>query len=138
MEPAAAQSILAELHAAQNAMYAGGDLGAMRSLLTTDVEWHIPGDNMISGTYRGIDEVLEYFRRRRELAGNTLRLHPGELLVGDEFVASLTDGTAVIRGAEHRWSTVGLYRLRDGRIAACWLLALDQDAFDCVWSAQER
>src|SRR5947208_5387905 len=110
----------------------------MRSLLTTDVEWHIPGDNMISGTYRGIDEVLEYFRRRRELAGNTLRLHPGELLVGDEFVASLTDGTAVIRGAEHRWSTVGLYRLRDGRIAACWLLALDQDAFDCVWSAQER
>ncbi len=27
-----------------------------------------------------------------------------------------------------------LYRIRDGRIAACWLLPLDLEAFDSIWS----
>jgi len=126
-----------DLHAAQNAMYAGGDVEAMRALLTDDVEWHVPGENAIAGSYKGVDEVLGYFRGRRKLASGTLRLHPGEILVGErQFIASMTDGTAVIDGSERRWSTVGLYRVRDRRIAACWLLPLDPVAFDRVWSAQ--
>jgi hypothetical protein len=36
---------------------------------------------------------------------------------------------------DHRWSTIGLYEVVDGRIAACWLLPLDQHAFDAIWSA---
>jgi hypothetical protein len=131
-----AASILGRLHAAQNAMYSGGDVEAMRVLLTPDVEWRVPGENAIAGTYSGIEQVLEYFVRRRALAQDTLRLHPGELLVGErELIASLTDGTATIGGAEQRWSTIGLYRIDGDRIAACWLLALDQAAFDRVWSA---
>jgi ketosteroid isomerase-like protein len=118
-------------------MYAGSDLAPVRALLTDDVEWHVPGRSAIAGVYRGIDDVLQYFRRRRELAADTMRLHPGELLVGaGDHVASLTDGTAVLGGVEHRWSTVGLYRIRDGRVAACWLLPLDQVAFDRVWAEQ--
>jgi ketosteroid isomerase-like protein len=116
-------------------MYAGGDVGPVGALLTNDVEWHVPGRNAIAGAYRGIGEVLSYFSRRRELAANTLRLHPGELLVGDgQHIASLTDGSAKIAGEEHRWSTIGLYRIREERIAGCWLLPLDQAAFDRAWS----
>lgn len=137
MERSAAEQILARLHGAQNEMYGGGEVEAMRALLTDDVEWHVPGENAIAGTYSGIDEVLDYFRRRRELASQTLRLHPGEVLVGEaEFIASMTDGSATINGARHRWSTVGLYRLRGERIAACWLLPLDPVAFDRVWAAR--
>jgi ketosteroid isomerase-like protein len=131
-----ARELVDRLHAAQNAMYAGGDVEQVRALLTVDVEWHVPGGNPIAGTYRGIDEVLDYFRRRRAIAGNTLQLHPGELLVGEhDHLAVLTDGTAVLDGAECRWSTIGLYRARERKIAACWLLPLDQAAFDRVWSA---
>jgi uncharacterized protein len=136
MDRGHAESVLAALHAAQNEMYAGGSLDPVRALLTDDIEWHVPGENAIAGDYRGIDEVLDYFRRRRELASDTMRLHPGEMLVGDvAHVAVLTDGTAVRDGVEHRWSTVGLYRLEGDRVAACWLLALDQAAFDRVWAA---
>ena len=61
-------------------------------------------------------------------------MHPGEVLTGDgDHVAVLTDGTATIDGVERRWSTVGLYRLREGRVAACWLLPLDPKAFDEYW-----
>jgi ketosteroid isomerase-like protein len=134
MDRAVAESLLHRLHAAQNEMYAGGDVEPLRSLLTDDVEWTVPGVGAIAGRYRGVDEVLAYFVRRRRLAADSLRLHPGELLTGSgEHLASLTDGTATIDGTEHRWSTVGLYRVRAERIAACWLLPLDQAAFDRVW-----
>jgi uncharacterized protein len=130
-----ARALLARLHEAQGAFYAGGDDGPLRQLLTDDIAWHVPGDNAIAGTYEGIDAVLAYFARRRDLASNTFRMHPGDLLAGDgDHVAVLTDGTATIDGTEHRWSTVGLYRLRGDRIAACWLLPLDPIAFDRIWA----
>ena len=129
------RAVLDRLHSAQGALYVGGDPEPVRAVLTDDVVWHVPGRNAIAGEYRGVDAVMDYFRRRRDLAGHTFRLHPGELLVGDgEHVAMLTDGTAVIGGVERSWSTVGLYRLRGERIAACWLLPLDPAAFDEIWA----
>jgi hypothetical protein len=77
---------------------------------------------------------MGYFARRRDLASRTFRLHPGEVLIGDrDHVAVLTDGTAVLDGEERRWSSVGLYRFRSGRIAECWLLPLDPAEFDRIW-----
>jgi ketosteroid isomerase-like protein len=129
------RELLARLHAAQGAFYAGGPAEPLRALLAEDIVWTVPGDNAIAGRYEGADAVMAYFARRRDLAGRTFRMHPGEILTGDgDHVAVLTDGTALIDGAEHRWSTVGLYRFRDGLVAACWLLPLDPKAFDRIWS----
>jgi ketosteroid isomerase-like protein len=132
-----AVDLLDELHRAQNAFYGGeDDDGALRDLLDPSVVWTVPGDNRIAGTYRGVAEVLTYFRRRRELAGGTFRMQRRDVLVGEgSRIAALTDGVATIGGQEHVWSTVGLYDVVDGRIAACWLLPLDPLAFDRIWSA---
>jgi ketosteroid isomerase-like protein len=134
MERNEARGILARLHEAQGAFYAGGPAEPLRALLTDDIAWTVPGRNAIAGEYRGIQEVMDYFARRRDLAGRSFRMHPGDLLVGDgDRVAVLTDGSATVGGVERRWSTVGLYSLRDKRVAACWLLPLDQAAFDSIW-----
>jgi len=135
MDRAEAVDLLGRLHAAQAAFYAGEDEAPVRALLADDVHWHVPGRNAIAGDYHGIDAVLAYFRRRRDLAQRTLRLHPGDVLVGDgDRIAALTDGTVVVGGVERRWSTVGLYQVRAGQVAACWLLPLDPDIFDDVWA----
>jgi ketosteroid isomerase-like protein len=135
MTRAQAERALARLHEAQAAFYAGGPRDPLHDVLTEDVVWTVPGSNAIAGEYRGLDAVIEYFTRRRAIAQRSFRMHPGELLVGDDdHVAALTDGTATIDGVEHHWSTVGLYRLRGDRVAACWLLPLDPAAFDAIWS----
>jgi hypothetical protein len=59
----------------------------LRALLAPDIVWHVPGS-----------------ARRRDLADRTFRMHPGELLVGD-----------------------------DDHVAACWLLPLDAAEFDRIW-----
>lgn len=134
MTRAQAERVLARLHEAQAGFYAGGPPEPLHDVLTDDVRWVVPGANAIAGDYRGIDAVIDYFAHRRDLAARSFRMHPGDVLIGEgDHVAVLTDGTATIAGAERRWSTVGLYRLRDERVAACWLLPLDPAAFDAIW-----
>ena len=123
------------LHAALYEFYAGGESAPLRDLLTDDVEWHVPGASAIAGDYRGIEAVLEYFRKRRELSGRTFRMAPREVLVWEDHVAVITLGTVTIDGLEHSWSTVGFYRLRGDRISECWLVPLDPAAFDAIWSS---
>jgi hypothetical protein len=123
------------LHEAQAAFYAGGPGEPLEALLTHDVVWRVPGESPIAGVHEGIDAVLEYFSRRRAIASGTFRMKPVEILVGaGDHIAALTDGTVVLDGATRRWSTVGLYRLRADRVAACWLLPLDPRAFDLIWA----
>jgi ketosteroid isomerase-like protein len=126
--------LIDRLHRAQNEFYAGGSGTALDELLAPAITWTVPGDNQIAGTYRGLREVSDYFGRRRDLADRTFQMTRRDVLVGaGDRVAALTDGFATIRGVDHRWSTVGLYDVLDGRITACWLLPLDQGAFDAVW-----
>jgi ketosteroid isomerase-like protein len=132
---AEAERVLARLHEAQAAFYAGGPPEPLHDVLTADIAWVVPGENAIAGEYRGLDAVIDYFTRRRTIADRSFRMHPGEVLVGDgDHVAVLTDGTATIDGVDHRWSTVGLYRLREDRVAACWLLPTDPAGFDTIWT----
>jgi YbgC/YbaW family acyl-CoA thioester hydrolase len=130
-----AAHVLRRLHAAQNDFYGGGGDEALRELLTPGISWHVPGRNAIAGDYEGLEAVLGYFARRRDLAARTFRMRPRDLLTGSgDWVASVTDGEAVIGGREVTWSTVGLYRIEDGRVAECRLLPFDPEVFDTVWS----
>jgi hypothetical protein len=87
MERSAALRLLADLHTAQNAFYAGGDDAELRLLLSPDV----PGRNAIAGVYRGPAEVLSYFARRRDIANRTFQMHRSDVVVGDgDDIAALT------------------------------------------------
>jgi len=136
MDRARAITLLDQLHDAQNEFYGGGDETLLRRVLHANIVWSVPGTSPIAGTYQGLDDVFAYFRQRRDRAGGTFRMHRRDILVGEtERVAALTDGTATIAGQHHHWSTVGLYEIsHHDQLTACWLLALDQAAFDAIWS----
>jgi ketosteroid isomerase-like protein len=118
MDRAAAIALLDRLHRAQNEFYAGGPADALEGLLTPGITWTVPGHSPLAGTYRGRPEVLGYFTMRRDLAARTFQITRRDVLVGDE----------------HQWSTVGLYDAAGHQVAACWLLPLDQTAFDAIWT----
>jgi hypothetical protein len=129
-----AAAFIEALQHVQERFYAGGAVDPVRALLCPDVIWHVPGRSPIAGDHEGIEEVVAYMLRRRELAGRTFRMHWRELLVGaGEHFAALTDGSAVIAGRPRRWSTIGLYRLRGQQLAECWLIPFDQAEFDAIW-----
>ena len=135
MDHDAARAVIDQLHSAQARLYTEGDPAPVRAVLSADIAWHVPGASPIAGSYRGLDEVVEYMLARRALADGTFRMHRLDVLTGSgSTVAVLTDGTATINGAERQWSTVGLYRVEDGQVAECRLLPLDQAEFDDIWT----
>jgi ketosteroid isomerase-like protein len=129
-----AQLIL-DFHDRQNRFYAGGDQESVRAMLTEHVVWHVPGRSAVAGDYRGRDEVLRYFARRRKLADATFRIDVRGVLADDERTVILARGEVEQGGETFTWGTVGIFRISEGRIAECWVVPYDQDAFDEIWSS---
>jgi ketosteroid isomerase-like protein len=126
--------LVAELHRRQGEMYAGGSVEAVAELLAEDIVWHVPGTSPIAGDHRGIPQVIEYFELRRRLASKTMRMSPGELIADGEAVVQLVDGSAEVGGEAVKWRTAGVYRV-EVRVKEVWLVPLDLDRFDRIWSA---
>ena len=129
--------LVAELHRRQAEMYAGGPVEPVAELLAEEIVWRVPGGSPIAGEYRGVDAVLAYFRRRRELAGATMKMHPREVLADGEAVVQLVEGTARLSGEEVSWRTVGVYRVEGGRVREVWLVPFDLDWFDRIWAGAD-
>lgn len=123
---------------AQGAMYRGGDRGAVRERLAPDVIWHVPGRSAIAGDHRGRDAVMDYFDRRRALAGGAMTIVAGERLVTGDVVIQRADGEIERDGERLRWRTVGVYRLDGQCVAEAWLIPLELTAFDEIWTALGR
>jgi ketosteroid isomerase-like protein len=113
---------------------ARGDLSALEDTFHEDVVWHVPGRSAIAGTYRGRDQVMEYSRRRQELARGTFKITVHDILANDEWALVIATGRAERHGRLHEWRAHGLYRFVEGRIAECRVLPEDQYAFDEMWS----
>lgn len=98
-----------------HAYLTAGDWDGIRTLLTDDVTWTLPGDNTISGTADGAEAVVE---RAKKIASYGLDFELLHILVSSENMALSLHNTAR-RGEvllDEHLSTV--CRLRDGRIAS--------------------
>jgi ketosteroid isomerase-like protein len=130
----AAVAVVSAFRAVQHGFYAGtADADGLARMMTDDVAWHVPGSNALAGDHDGQAAVLRYFARRRDLAKETMRITVlGEVSIGD-LVVTRADGAAMLDGSQAAWQTVGIYRVADGRVAECWMVPLDQAAFDEIW-----
>jgi len=128
-------SVVRRFHASQAGFYAGASPDReLREVLAEDVVWHVPGASAIAGSHRGVDAVLSYLGRRRDMTDATFRVEVHGMAIIAGRVVQLAGGHAVRDGAEVSWETVGVFRVAGGRIAECWLIPFDQPAFDRIWS----
>jgi 2'-5' RNA ligase len=127
-------SVVQRFHAEQARAYAGDGMASVRELLRDDVVWHVPGRSAIAGEHRGAEAVLDYLDLRRRMTDASFRVvvH-GIAPIGDRIV-QLAGGRAQRDGRDVTWETVGVFRVRSGQIAECWLVPFDQSAFDEIWS----
>ena len=74
---------------------------------------------------------------RRRLADETMRMVPGELIVQGDAVAQFIEGSVEVEGRVLTWQTLGAYRTDPaaGLVREVWLVPLDGDLFDRIWSA---
>lgn len=120
-------------------MYAGGPVDSVVELLAGDIVWRVPGHSPIAGDHRGVEQVVAYFELRRQLANTTMRMCPGEVISTGDAVAQFVEGSATLDGKRVSWETFGIYSVDPEHrwIREVWLVPLDGDLFDRIWSSRQ-
>ena len=111
-----------------------GDFEAMRHFYADDVVWHVGGRHRLSGVYRGIDAVFDYFAQVRALTAGTLRLEPHSILASDAQTVMFTRVTARREGRLLDVELVEILRMTaDGRWTEYFGMPSDGAAVGGFW-----
>ena len=90
--------------------FAAGDLDGALADMADDIEWVVPGNSAISGTYRGKDEVTNFFMT---LAGKSFQTEPQHFIADGDHVVVLTRTTADGQSTDQ----VDVLTFRDDKLA---------------------
>jgi len=101
-----------------------------RSFFAPDAVWHVPGDNPVSGPYRGIEQITGLMVERMAPLDDW-RIEPRHMMANGDLVLAVVHVFGTRRG--HSIKTHGGHVFRfdsDGRIAEAWGFTEDQAALD--------
>lgn len=96
-------------------------MGAARDLFAAGGVIHVIAEPALSGDVRGFDAFLDWYARRRALAGRGFRYEVDELLAGERYVVALILLFDEPAGDPRERRQVAIYRVQDGRLAEVWL-----------------
>lgn len=89
--------------------FANADLDGATKNMADDIEWIVPGNSSISGTYHGKDEVTQFFIA---LAAKSFQTQPEHFIADGDHVVVLTRTTADGQEAEQ----ADVLTFRDGKV----------------------
>jgi len=120
------------LYAAHKAFRAG-DLEALFSKMDEDVVWHMPGNNVLAGSYRGRDEILRNFGMLQQ-AVDAYWAHPLDYFGSDDHVVLVAEVRA--RRGEKRLETkeAMTWKVKNGKLKECWHMCLEPEKWDAFFS----
>jgi uncharacterized protein len=98
-----------------------GDAEAARSAFDSHVVWHVSGRGVLSGDFRGFDEIAKWGAQLFERSGGTLQEELHEVLANDGTVFQWVTYRATRAGKSIEDESVNLFRIRSGKIVECWV-----------------
>lgn len=130
MENQSMQVVKQFLTAVQN-----GDNGKLNMLLDDNIQWHQPGNNLISGLKKSKAEVFEMVGMMFALSNNTLRLTEIKSISANaNSVAALLLWKASKPGADDlEVANIDVYEIVDGKIITAKIYSADIGKENSFW-----
>jgi uncharacterized protein len=111
-----------------------GDIASYKEAFSDDVVLHFAGNNRVSGTYRGVDAVVDALQRANEGGGPQAEVEA--VLASDQHVMIFFRATGEHGGTSLDVVLAEAMKLDTaGKVTEVWFLANDQAAYDAFWSA---
>jgi len=123
----------AELFRRGYAAFQAGDLDTVRSLLASDVVWHNPGHNHLSGDYTGVDAAIGLFLKFFEESGGTFKVEVHDVLANDDHGVALVTASASKGDSSFASRAAHVVHIRDGKLTESWFFGEDEAAADAFW-----
>jgi hypothetical protein len=96
--------------------------------------YHVPGHNIVSGSYRGSEEILGLFAKTQQETNDTISFTLHDLVGGENHIVMLDHVTAERNGRKLDQSRVVISHVEDGVTTDVWLVVEDEYDFDEFWS----
>ena len=106
---------------------------ALRDCFAEDAVWHVPGEGVMAGTYRGRTEIFRFLARLPKLTGGTYRSRLIDVLASEERGAGLYRALGEREGRTIDIDQLLLFTIRDGVVTEVLALPSDPAAFEAFW-----
>ena len=116
------------------AAFSAGDMDTLRKIFAPDAIWHVPGRNPLSGSYKGVEEILGFFGKSMELTDMTLAVELHDVAANDEHVFAAHGASGQRKGKSLRVNQVLVFHASGGRVTEVWEVSGDQYAEDDFWA----
>jgi uncharacterized protein len=107
---------------------------ALRDCFAEDAVWHVPGEGVMSGTYRGRTEIFRFLARLPKLTGGTYRSTVIDSLASEQRGAGLYRAQGEREGRSIDIDQLLLFTIRDGVVTEVLALPSDPAAFEAFWA----
>jgi len=107
-----------------------GDFARAKPYLSEDIEFSVPGNNKLSGNFRGPEAVMNYCKTMNEITRGTHVVTKQEWMVNGSKVILITDNKAEIGEKKHVWKEVYAIKMFDGLNCSLEVFQEDQGAVD--------
>ena len=112
-----------------------GDLDALRGLFTSDIVWHVGGNSPLSGDYKGIDAVFEFFGRIFTETNGTFKNEVHDILANDQHGIALVTQSGERNGNKIETNAVHVLHYNErGETTESWFLPEKAEEVDKFWS----
>jgi ketosteroid isomerase-like protein len=110
--------------------FIAGDMGWLNEHLAETIVWHVPGNNVLSGDYRGKEEVLSFFARSVQAAIPNFDVH--DVVASEDHAIALLNirFTRNDNGQTVEGRAVQVFHIEEGMALESWFLNEDQAALD--------
>jgi ketosteroid isomerase-like protein len=113
--------------------FSSGDFDTLREVFADDIVWHVPGNNSLSGDYKGMEEVFGFFGQLVQGSGGSFKLDLHDVIGNDEHVVGLARLTAQKDGRSIESQVANVFHISDGKATEVWGLSDNSRAFDEFW-----
>jgi uncharacterized protein len=114
--------------------FTNGDMDRLAELIAPDVVWHVPGTNLISGTYTSRDAIFGCFSKIFQLSSGSYQPQLHDILANDEHTVALLHVTARRGDKALDQDYAFICHIRDGQIAQLWEAWTEGPAWNDFWS----
>ena len=112
-----------------------GDMESLPGYFDENVVVHVPGNNQISGDYKGRDAFFgDFMGKMMGLTGGQFMIEPHDFASSDDHVVGIYNITTAREGNQYSYRHVNVYHVRDGKIAEVWQHPGDGAAWNDFWS----
>jgi hypothetical protein len=112
--------------------FATGDLEKLNEFVPEDAVWHVTGNNVFSGDYKGRAEVYGYLARLVQATGGTFKATLVHAVADDEFGVAIQRTNATINGVAISSTDVLVDRVENGQAVETWVYLENEKLLDGI------